>query len=356
MLTPLSLHVPGKLMLAGEWNILLPGSHCLTLPTKGILFSLEEAEQIFISSPLYNLSQTPYHNLTLHSAPAGAFLHTLIHTALTIVKQNALTPLPFHLSLNNDPATYVITSNTLHKIGVGSSACTAVGIIKIITQAHGIQLDTHSLFKLAVQAHYQAQQKAGSGFDVAAAAACQAILYRKQSVLEESDIFPISLPSSWKFAVGFSGVSASTPALIKIFEACLRTYPQRANKILNEIEKIVLLFFQALKNEQLQEAMHLLTANREYLKQLSALCDNALETPPLTRMIDIANSHGSAAKFSGAGGGDCVIALCPSDEVQEKIYKAWEAAGFIAARTILLPPAAAAFTTKNPCASNEAAI
>ncbi len=84
--------------------------------------------------------------------------------------------------------------------------------------------------------------------------------------------------------------------------------------------------------------------SQELLHQLSALCNNALETPPLTEMIKIATACGAAAKFSGAGGGDCVIALCADEKTKQKVYDAWSATGFLSVDKLLLEDEAS--TTK----------
>ena len=75
--------------------------------------------------------------------------------------------------------------------------------------------------------------------------------------------------------------------------------------------------------------LELINQNRTLLSELANSSELNLETPALTKLITIAQSHGAAAKFSGAGGGDCGIALCSSMEVAEKIKHDWLEAGII---------------------------
>jgi len=44
-------------------------------------------------------------------------------------------------------------------------------------------------------------------------------------------------------------------------------------------------------------------------------------------LSEIANKAGAAGKLSGAGGGDCGIAVCFSANVADKIRKQWQEAG-----------------------------
>ena len=67
--------------------------------------------------------------------------------------------------------------------------------------------------------------------------------------------------------------------------------------------------------------------NRILLAGLSRISGRVIETAELTRLVEIARGHGAAAKSSGAGGGDCGIALCPPATDIAAMRTAWEAAG-----------------------------
>ena len=67
--------------------------------------------------------------------------------------------------------------------------------------------------------------------------------------------------------------------------------------------------------------------SRRLLLGLSRTSGVVIEIPLLERLVDIAREHGAAAKSSGAGGGDCGIALCPPATNAAAMRAAWEAAG-----------------------------
>lgn len=343
MNSTISFHVPGKLMLSGEWNILTPGRSCITLPTKGIHVSIEPAKLITITSPAYGLFSKPYETLKQESSAAAIFLKTIIETALDLVKKNT-TLQPFHITLINDPLTYVVKNKTTLKLGIGSSACTAVGIIKAVALFHNIPLKTEALFMFAAQAHFNAQFKLGSGFDIAAAAAGKPIMYTshklppslKNEYWSAIKINPIFFPKNWLWAIGFSGTSAHTPDLIRIFNKKAQEKNLCFEQVLEQIESIVQSLVIAIKEKNIFSAMDLITQNQDQLDILSKLCGNTLTTEPLKDMVNLAMNNGAAAKFSGAGGGDCVIALCPSQEIKENVDQSWQAAGFTPIKELLI--------------------
>jgi phosphomevalonate kinase len=365
-----SFHVAGKLMLSGEWGILTPGNSCLSLPTRGINVSIEPALESCITSLAYSLKQLPLNELRKKHEATTDFLTAVFGEVFAqLGLKNGLLN-SFHLRLENDSRTYITHDGITHKLGVGSSASTVVAIVKALALFHNIHLDTNALFNIAIAAHSKAQGNLGSGFDIAAAISGTAIMYTNHSNAGaiDSRITPILLPADWHIAVGFSGTSASTTNLINIFNTAGKKHPKKAASILQQIEVCV----QALntnintstlvipgkdhprssRNQEpsiktkknIIKAMALINRNQELLHQLSSLCNNTLETPPLTEMIKKAASCGAAAKFSGAGGGDCVIALCPNEQIKINVYDAWSAAGFLSINELLLEDEAS--TTK----------
>ena len=62
------------------------------------------------------------------------------------------------------------------------------------------------------------------------------------------------------------------------------------------------------------------------LGALAAFVGSALKIVPYIGLVEIARDHGAAAKSSGAGGGDCGIALCPPDKDIAAMSSAWRAA------------------------------
>jgi len=75
----------------------------------------------------------------------------------------------------------------------------------------------------------------------------------------------------------------------------------------------------------------------EALERLAREADLPLLTPELDRLVALARAAGAGAKLSGAGGGDCAIALTDDAEVAARVRAAWQAASFRALDLSLEP-------------------
>jgi len=70
-------------------------------------------------------------------------------------------------------------------------------------------------------------------------------------------------------------------------------------------------------------------------------------TPPLARIVQLARDHGGAAKPSGAGGGDCAVALFPDRETQGAFEVACHREGLVPI-PVRIAPGAHALTPESP--------
>ena len=95
------------------------------------------------------------------------------------------------------------------------------------------------------------------------------------------------------------------------------------SKIGRLIEKII----DAWKAEDKEKVLDLLRKNGELLKDLGKKTNINIETKKLAILSDIANKNGGAGKVSGAGGGDCGIAVTFDQNNSEKIIREWEGKG-----------------------------
>lgn len=70
--------------------------------------------------------------------------------------------------------------------------------------------------------------------------------------------------------------------------------------------------------------------NQELLRKIGVSCDE------LERLIRIAKDNGAlGAKLTGTGRGGYMIALTPGRELQERVAKAIESAGFMVLKTTI---------------------
>lgn len=330
------VHAPGKIMLTGEWAILEPGNTCIALPTqKHLVATLTPSDRYTIYAP--ELLKSPITLLrnatTLSIHPAHSeYEKKLLHPSL-IAAQHALTAstasphflTPWQLTITStltDPATQ-------QKYGLGSSAAITVAVIKAL---HAFYFPTHALdhascMEQSLSAHSQAQGNCGSGFDTAIATWGQPLRYTNTPHNRTKPTL-IQLPKKLSILVGYSGSSAHTPTLIHHMMHHKNDNPVAYARTINAINNLVTKIHAALHHQHNDELVHLINQNQTLLDELAKIIKLTLTTPALDDMIQRARVCGAGAKFSGAGGGDCALALCPTQSIDDAVTAAWNNAGY----------------------------
>ena len=201
------------------------------------------------------------------------------------------------------------------KFGLGSSSAITVSTLKGLAELFGIKMEKKELFDLAYQTVLDIQG-VGSGFDVASAA-YGGILYflTGGKIIEEIKVDKLPI------IVGYTGIKADTPTLIRMVSNKLSQEPRKINKIFDEIEKIVDLAKIEIENQRWEKVGQLMNLNQDLLRKLG------VSSRELENLIEAALGAGAyGAKLSGAGGGDCMIALGPKEKLN-RIKMAIEKAG-----------------------------
>lgn len=268
------------------------------------------------------------------------------------------------------------------KYGLGSSAAITVATVRALCKWYGLKPDVPTICKLSLIASSMVK-RSGSGGDVAASSCGGWILYRAydREWLEselgliksgESDFskllrkkWPrlefkrINVSKTLKLLVGWTGSPASSAQLVSSVESSVSseiahsfTYQDFCDqseicvqKLAQSLENFSLkessleessmrkssLAKSSLKESELNNISACFAQNRELLQKLSALTGTLIETPKLTRLIEDAIFAGIPAKTSGAGGGDCAIALTTIYEKNriESMKSAWENHGIM---------------------------
>jgi mevalonate kinase len=192
--------------------------------------------------------------------------------------------------------------------GLGSSSASTVAFLAAVADFYGVSLDNFTLFDLAYRTVLQAQGMA-SGFDLAAAIWGGTLLYQKpNSVGEPPVVEPLDISvSNLPFLVGYTGIKADTATLIAAVMKLREQQPEQVQQWFEQISQLVQRAKQALLGGDLPELGVLLNQNQELLRQLG------VSSPELERLIQASLQAGAyGAKLSGAGGGDCMIALVDS--------------------------------------------
>lgn len=196
------------------------------------------------------------------------------------------------------------------KYGFGSSSAVTVATLKMLKP----DVDNQTLFDAAYKIVLDVQG-AGSGFDVAAAVYGGTLYYVKGKTIEVLDV------SDMPLVVGYTGEKADTATLVKQVEAKKAANPEKVDRIFTAIASLVEEAKGKMIEGDWERVGRLMDFNQEYLRDLG------VSSEKLESLISAAKEGGAwGAKLSGAGGGDCMIALAPSDK-RDAICKAIENAG-----------------------------
>ncbi len=200
------------------------------------------------------------------------------------------------------------------KLGFGSSSASTVCAIKAMSELFNLNLTPKEIFDLSYQTVLDVQGS-GSGFDVAAAVYGGTIYF----LTGGKTIKPLAI-SHLPLVIGYSGVKADTVTLINQVKKQAEKYPKVIEKIYSSIEELVELAKIKLLENDLESFGGLMNINQGYLDALG------VSNSKLANMIYAARSAGAyGAKLSGAGGGDCIIAITPEKNrmaVEKAIIKA----------------------------------
>lgn len=191
--------------------------------------------------------------------------------------------------------------------GLGSSAAIAVAVTRAFNHVFALGLSNEAVNDIAYACEKLAHGNP-SGIDNTVATYGEAVLYckgaaRPVQALELEEFPPI--------VIAASGARSSTKEQVAAVRRRHAVMPERYNAIFDEMDRI-----------SAEGAALLVRQDYPKLGVLMNLCQGLLNaigvsTPELERMADIARASGAVgAKLTGAGGGGCIVALCPGREQQ----------------------------------------
>lgn len=199
--------------------------------------------------------------------------------------------------------------------GFGSSSAVTVATLKALASLFQAEIDDRKLFDAAYNVILSIQG-AASGFDVASAVFGKTLYFvGGGKVIEPLTVGDIPL------VVGYTGVKSSSTDFIKMIAAKRERYPEKVNRIFLGIAKFVDQAKEKMLSGDWERAGCLMDFNQEYLRDLG------VSSEKLEVLIRAAKDAGAwGAKLSGAGGGDCMIALAAAG-VRQAVEEAITHAG-----------------------------
>ncbi|EXJ23652.1 Phosphomevalonate kinase [Alkalibacterium sp. AK22] len=337
---------PGKLYIAGEYAVVEP-SH------PAVIVAVNRFIEVTVTPSDNNFGQI--HSTVLDGGLAsfertanGIRIHEEDPKAAVLIEALQLTELYLQEQGITLPYYDIVIQSSLvsadgRKYGLGSSGAVTVAVINSLLQAASVSCSPLHLYKLAALTHLSLNSR-GSFGDLAAASfggwiayssfnktqvqrlyTCRSVTEALNESWEGLMIEPLALPEELQLLVGWTGSPASTESMIKNIAQSGK--PMDYEPFLASSKACTLALLQAFKQQNSQLIMDLIRKNRELLLAMSRKKGIQLETPLLENLCSIAENRQAAAKTSGAGGGDCGIALAWRKNRPDRLLAEWAAAG-----------------------------
>ncbi|TNU73212.1 phosphomevalonate kinase [Miniimonas arenae] len=254
---------------------------------------------------------------------------------------------PYAVSTRSTLVDPAVGDAPARKYGLGSSAAVTVAAVRGLDVWHGLGLTPQEQFKVALLATLRVNPRA-SGADVATSLrggwvsycspdrawvhahddaddpAATARLVRAEWPGLASASLPT--PTSLALRVGWTGSPASTVSIVSAVRAVGLT-PQFLAASRAGVDALVA----AVQADDPDAARDAVRTIRAALRDLGSAVGVGIETPLLTALADAAEAHGFAGKSSGAGGGDCGIAVgaAGDEHAVAGLEAAWAEAGIV---------------------------
>jgi len=201
------------------------------------------------------------------------------------------------------------------EFGFGSSSAVTVGVMKALSELFGVELKDQELFNLSYKTVLDVQG-VGSGFDLAAAIWGGTLWF----VGGGKTILPLKIEEV-PVVVGYTGIKADTSTLVRQVAETKKEHEGVITGIFETISLGVQEAKIALEKGNWPRAGELMNINQGLLEALG------VNTRELSSLIYACREAGAfGAKLSGAGGGDCMIALV-DDQIKTRVEEAITKAG-----------------------------
>ncbi|WP_208559169.1 phosphomevalonate kinase [Marinilactibacillus kalidii] len=336
---------PGKLYIAGEYAVVEPGHPAILVAVDQFLtVKVRPSETVgTIHSSHYSsipLQWTRENGKLIVDERENPFHYLLAAIDYTerYVKECGNELSIYHLAVESE----LDSANGL-KYGLGSSAAVTVATVRVLLKFYGMSESDELVFKLSVLAHLSVKSN-GSFGDIAAATYTGWLAYSSfdrewvkaklnthsiQSIVALDwpafMVEKLTPPDNLKLLIGWTGSPASTTDLVDQVKAKREAKAQSYQAFLAESKACVEQMIQAFRSGSLPDIQIAIRKNRHILKTMSDSTGVSIETSTLAQLCEDAESYQGAAKSSGAGGGDCGIALFDRESSLIDLVSKWEA-------------------------------
>ena len=323
MKTSARVQTCGKLYLAGEYAVLTAGQPAIikAIPIY-MTGEIQTASAYCLTSDMFD------HSANLEPDSDYALIQETIGVMNTYLLTLGYQLQPFSLKISGKMERYG------KKFGIGSSGSVVILTIKAMGALYELDLEPKLLFKLASYVLLKCGDNGSMG-DLACIAYEDLIYYRsfdRELVRERMDKVDLQqlLAEDWGFEI-----HSIKPCLVMDFLVGWTKQPAISKDLVNQVKSAISESFLTGSRTQVDALGRALLAGEKFaiqssLEKASQLLERlspVIYTDRLKVLKEAAEGLNCVAKSSGAGGGDCGIALSFDAASSNQLIQAWQAAG-----------------------------
>jgi mevalonate kinase len=209
--------------------------------------------------------------------------------------------------------------------GVGASAASCAAIARALSGLFNLGLSDAQVNEVAHEGE-KGYHGTPSGIDDTAATYGGLFLFKKGQPKNIVELIKTGKPV--EIVMGNTGLTASTTKIVDCVRQRRAADPAKFERIFSDAESIVHESRKALEGGDLKKVGGLMDQNHRLLVEIGVSGEK------LDQLVGIAKREGAfGAKITGTGVGGYMVALTPGKELQNRVAKAMEKAGFAALRT-----------------------
>ena len=313
----------GKLYLVGEYAVLTAGQPAII---KAIpIYMIGEIQ----TAPDYRLTSDMFeHSANLEPDPDYALIQEAIGVMNAYLQDLDYQLQPFFLKISGK------MEKDGKKFGIGSSGSVVILTLKAMAALYELDLEPELVFKLASYVLLQRGDNGSMG-DLACIVYEDLIYYRsfdRELVRKRMDKVDLQqlLAEDWGFEI-----RSIKPGLAMDFLVGWTKQPAISKDLVNQVKSAISESFltgsrtqvDALERALLVGEKYVIQSSLEKASQLLEALSPAIYTDRLKVLKEAAEELNCVAKSSGAGGGDCGIALSFDVTSSNQLIQAWQEAG-----------------------------
>ena len=314
----------GKLYIAGEYSVLTPNQSAI-IKNIDIFMQAEIkfSEKYSIYSDMYDYS------VTLEEDDGNYSLITeTVKTINEYLQLKGVDIQPFDMKITGK------MEKNGKKYGIGSSGSVTVLTVKAMAKLYSYDISSEEVFKLSSYVLLKRGDNGSMG-DIACISYENPVMYTsfdrnlikekmKSSSLAEImnlewgyKIEKIHCPEKYEFLVGWTGIpSISGKMIIEVKNSINKEFLEKSEEIIRN-----------LKNGIEHGNKKIISENVEENSKLLKMLHEKIYSRKLLELVESAEGLDICAKSSGAGGGDCGIAISFNRNDTEKLLERWESKG-----------------------------